>query len=265
MPESTTTPSADGVPGASRWARARRTLRQALRVDHWNVGLIRAPIASLLAASPPPVEWMPEPLPGRLNADPFGVIHEGRRYVLYEALDYEDGRGFLAGREVGDAAWGAEFEVLREPFHLSYPYVVQHEGEVYCIPERFEAREIAIFRAVAFPGRWERFATIRSDFCGIDSTILLRDGRWWCWTTDREAGHDRRLQLLFADDLAGPWWPHPQNPIREEIRAARGAGTPFEAGGDLYRPGQDYSRKNEERITLNRVVELSTRLRGTLV
>lgn len=248
-------PSPDPVEGASGRA---RLLWQATHVDHWNVGVVRAPIATLLSGEVGDVDWMPHPDEGRLQADPFGVVHDGRRWVLYEALDYAEDRGFLLARELRDEGWGDEVPVLREVYHQSYPYPISLGGEVFLVPERFGAREVAILRAVEFPSRWEHHATLRADFCGIDSTLLWREGLWWCWTTDREQGHDRRLLLFFAERLEGPWHAHPGNPVRIDVRAARCGGTPFEHEGALYRPGQDYSRKNEERITWNRVTELTT-------
>jgi len=240
-------------------ARLPRALRRLLFVDVWNVGLVEAPIDAFLAPGfRPEVRWLPAAGPGRLQADPFALEHEGRWWVLYEALEHAGGRGYLVARELlPDGGFGPEREVLRRPFHLSYPYLVQDAGELYCVPESFEAGEVALYRACSFPDGWERVAALLPCFRGIDSTFVRHAGRWWCFTTEKGSGHDRALHLFHAADLRGPWHAHARNPVKLDPRSARGAGTPFVHQDALYRPAQDCSRIHEERVTLNRVVELT--------
>jgi glycosyltransferase involved in cell wall biosynthesis len=238
--------------------RARRTLRRLATVDVWNVGLVEAPIHAFLAPGfRPTVQWLPDAGVTRLSADPFALEHEGRRWLLYEGLEHSEGRGFLAARELGPQGFGPERVVLRAPFHLSYPWLLRRGDEVFCVPESWEAREVALYRARRFPEGWERVAALLPGVAGIDSTVLQHEGRWWCFTTEKGKGHDRRLLLYHADDLLGPWRPHRGNPVKVDLRSARGAGTPFHHGGALYRPAQDYSETKEGRITLNRVLELT--------
>jgi len=239
-----------------------RTLGAAARrlvlVDQWNVGVVDAPIGSFLGGAPPEVRWFPTAGTGRLSADPFGLEVDGRAWVLYERLDFAEGRGYLVARPLDGTTPGPETTALRLPFHLSYPWILRHRGEVYCVPESWEANEVALYRATRFPEAWEKAATLIPGFAGIDSTLIEVDGRWWCFATDRAGAHDRELLLFHAPDLLGPWEPHRRNPVKVDVRSARCAGTPFRHEGRLYRPAQDYSRKLEGRITLNRVVELST-------
>ena len=41
------------------------------------------------------------------------------------------------------------------------------------------------------------------------------------------------LMLFFARSLVGPWVPHPLNPISQDVRTSRGAGSPFLDRGRL--------------------------------
>jgi hypothetical protein len=69
--------------------------------------------------------------------------------------------------------------------------------------------------------------------------MTFSDGRWWLFAT-RPGRHSlTKLYLWWADDLTGPWTPHPLNPVKTDVRSARPAGTPFIHDGRLYRPAQD--------------------------
>lgn len=237
--------------------RLRELARRAFTVDLWNVGLVEAPIHAFLRADfRPEITWLPARGSERLSADPFALEFEGRTHVLYESLDFAEGRGLLVARELGEAGFGPERPVLRLPFHLSYPYLLRRGAEVYCIPESCEAGEVSLYRAAHFPEGWERVASLLSGFAGVDSTILEWNGRWWCFTTEKGDAHASKLKLFHAPDLFGPWVPHRRNPVKIDVRSARGGGTPFVWQGELYRPAQDYSRVLEGRLTLNRVVVL---------
>ena len=50
--------------------------------------------------------------------------------------------------------------VLEEPWHLSYPFLIEWGGDIWMIPESSTNRDIAIYRAVDFPLKWERHAVL---------------------------------------------------------------------------------------------------------
>jgi hypothetical protein len=248
-------------------ARLPRALRRAAFVDVWNVGLVDAPIAAFLQADfRPEVRWFPASGPARLHADPFAIERAGEQWVLYERLDHAEGRGVLVARQLLADGFGPELVLLRCGHHLSYPFVLEDEGELWLVPESHEAGEVALWRCRSFPGEWERVAALLPGFRGIDSTLARHAGRWWLFTSEHGNGHDRRLFVFHAERLRGPWHAHAANPVKEDARSVRGAGTPFVHAGELYRPAQDASRIHEERVSLNRVLELTpTRFREEIV
>lgn len=235
-----------------------RALRRAAFVDVWNVGVVEAPIARFLEPGfRPEVRWFPARGPQHLAADPFALVRDGRTFVFHEVLAHARGRGELAVRELHADGFGEERSVLSLPHHLSYPFLVEDEGELWLVPESHEAGEVALWRCRTFPGDWERVGALLPGFRGIDSTLVRHAGRWWLFTSEHGNGHDRRLLLFHAERLAGPWQAHAGNPVKCDARSVRGAGTPFVHAGALYRPAQDCARIHEERITLNRVLELT--------
>ena len=87
--------------------------------------------------------------------------------------------------------------------------------------------------------------------------MVLHDGIWWMFSTDKTKGSSQNLCLFYAEDLLAQWTPHCCNPIKTDVRSSRSAGKPFFHNKNLYRPSMNYSEKNEGSITINRIDALS--------
>jgi hypothetical protein len=145
---------------------------------------------------------------------------------------------------------------MERPFHMSYPYLFEYRDAIYCIPETYEAREIALYRAEQFPARWKKVATLVDNFAGLDSSVFVYVGHWWLMCAE-EANPRYKLFIWQAPNPLGPWVPHESNPVKIDITSSRPAGTPFMHDGYLYRPAQDCSRTYGGSIVLNRVLTLT--------
>jgi hypothetical protein len=140
---------------------------------------------------------------------------------------------------------------------MSYPYLLEEKGEIYCVPETAQAGEIGLYRAEEFPRRWEKAATLVSNFAGRDNTIFRYGGRWWLLSAYADDYPWYGLFIWYARELRGPWIPHLANPVKLDAISSRPAGTPFRHAGNLYRPAQDCSRTYGGRIVLNRIMRLT--------
>lgn len=221
----------------------------------WNVGVVERPIADFLGPTGEfDVQWFPPPPPGTWLADPFAVQYGGSLHVLCEEFNITKRRGRIVAVQVKDGSVSPPSVAIEEPFHLSYPYLVRHDGEIYCIPDSWQKGEIAIYKALKFPTRWERVCSL-CNFTGIDNTVFNHEERWWLASTD--GGPYNRLFLWYSDSLLGPWSPHPLNPVKSDKRSSRPAGTPFTHNGQLFRPSQDCSGTYGKRIIINRVEKLT--------
>lgn len=230
-----------------------------LRREHWHVGIVDQPIQAFLApGARPEARWLPGLARHRFLADPFGVRRGAGTTLLVEEFDYRTQRGRIAALESDDGrAFTAPRPVIELPVHMSYPYLFTHRGEVYCVPETHQAREVSLYRAEDFPKEWRKVATLLQDFAAVDSTVFQHEGRWWLLCTDRDSGPDTKLYAWYAPDLPGPWLPHAANPVKTDVRSSRPAGTPFVHEGQLYRPAQDGSGTYGGAVVVNRVVRLT--------
>ncbi len=245
---------------------ALRTMRNALafhlgsllRAEQWNVGIVQAPIHRFLDPGfRPRVRWLrPMPL-GRFLADPFAVARHGRITLLVEEYHDARRRGRISAVDGDGILFGAPSPAIEGPFHMSYPYLLEHGGEIYCIPETHETGEVVLYRAERFPDRWVRVCALLEGFPAVDATVFPHEGRWWLLCAEEDRGAESRLFAWHAPELSGPWTPHAANPLKTDVRSARPAGTPFVHGGRLYRPAQDGSRTYGGAVALNRVLRLT--------
>ncbi len=258
------------------WVSARAWLKNTVEwLSHqqqWNVGIIDAPIHEVLnlgqnrrsgivsGVMPQAVRWLPE-TKGVFLADPFAMAHadgSGGMTIVAEEYPWKQERGRISIVESPDGrTFGDLRPVIELPCHMSYPFLFEHEGHIYCIPETFEAREVSLFRAGASLREWTKVATLINDFPAVDSTVFRHDGRWWLLCTSQDAGSNSTLFAWYADELSGPWTPHDANPLKTDIRSSRPAGTPFVHEGELYRPAQDCSTGYGAAVVINRVLTLT--------
>lgn len=252
--------------------------------DFWQVGIVPAPAARLteaqaLADLRDRVIWLPDAGAWRYLADPFALARDGATHVFVEAYDYRNKHGVIERHEFGpDLVWRGKEIALARPFHLSYPFLIEDDGEVFMVPESHKAGEIALYRARRFPGEWVREAPLLGGLPGAEASLVRHQGRWWMFFTlvGPGARDQRELHLAHAERLTGPWRLDPRNPILSDRAGARPGGTPFiGADGALLLPVQDcthtyggalrflrFGELGESRLTLE---HLPSRLTGDLV
>jgi hypothetical protein len=224
------------------------------RLEIWNVGILSGPAAaSLESLQARRIEWKPEGPLHRYYADPMAL--PGLPGILAEEYDYWSGRGRICCFD------GAGWRVFRPAgletgVHMSYPYLLAHEGDILCVPESSETGGIRLFRATVFPKQWEAIATIIGDFPAVDATLFQHDGIWWLFCGRAGELSEAHLYVWYAASPSGPWRPHRHNPVKTDVRSSRPAGPPIIVDGMLYRPAQDCSRTYGGALVLNRVLAL---------
>ena len=233
--------------------------RNLFRHDEWNIGIVSEHISAFLEPRHVPrIVWFPLRERGKYFADPFAIYRDDKLFILCEEFDYSKFKGRIVSIELGGAPFTTlSFKVAIElPIHVSYPYLLEHNGAVFCIPETAEAREISIYKAEDFPGGWKKVATLVDDLPGVDSSLFQYGGRWWLTCTNDDQGWSK-LFVWYSDELFGPWRAHAANPVKTSIHSSRPAGTPFVHEGTLFRPAQDCSKTYGGRVVINRVYKLT--------
>ena len=197
-------------------------------------------------------------VPADFVADPFLLHRDNTWHMFFEVMNSETKRGEIGLARSHDAlAWSYEVIVLKEPFHLSYPYIFEWEDELYMIPETLGSGAVCLYKAIDFPFRWSRKARlIEGRFA--DPSIFRCQDCWWMFACSTPYEHDT-LVLYYASELTGPWTQHPKSPlIRTDKRRARPAGRILNVNNRLFRFAQDCVPQYGSSVRAFEVTDLTT-------
>ncbi|PBC06452.1 formyl transferase [Mesorhizobium sp. WSM3859] len=258
-------PSATKLGVRATKATARRIVQQIYHLcynaPHWRVGWRETQGRDLYdLRAHPRSGWRDLADDGsRFYADPFPVLYRGQVTLFVEDYIHSAGKAILSAVAFGpNGPAGTPKPVLELPYHLSYPFVFERDGQMWMVPESGANRSVDLYRATIFPGGWVKEATLVSDIVASDATLVEHGGRWWMFATVRDGGgaFSDQLHLWSAPDFRGPWTSHPKNPLLIDIASARPAGRLVSRGGQLLRPVQDCRRSYGAALGIARVTRL---------
>jgi hypothetical protein len=195
---------------------------------------------------------------GRFYADPFLFAHAGRTWLFLEEYQYTVGKALLSVVELGATGpIGSPRAIIERPYHLSYPFVFERDGQIWMVPEMSAAHRVDLLRATNFPFEWEPAGTM-IDLEIADATIIEHQNRLWLFGNvgSGSASSWDTLHLWSAQQLTGEWQPHPRNPVLIDAASARPAGAMYHRGNELWRPAQDCTAGYGSALTLARVTKL---------
>jgi hypothetical protein len=237
-----------------RWIYRSRPLARRL-LHEWSIGVSVA--ASPLEPDPdgrgvnPALTAGSDPSPDTaFVADPF-VVRDGSRYwMFFEAMSARTGRGEIALASSADGVgWTSRGSVITEPFHMSFPCVIDSGDDVWMTPETRAAHSVRLYVAEDFPRRWRPVADLLTgDF--VDPCVFRRGQHWWLFATSR-----RGLHLFYSSHVTGPWIEHPHSPVVRDPGLSRSAGRPIDLGPRLVRLAQNSRRTHIQAFD---IVQMST-------
>jgi hypothetical protein len=176
--------------------------------------------------------------PHKFLADPFVATRDGRHVIFVEEYDFHTELGRITAYAVSKDGVTALGTALEEPFHLSFPFLFEANGDLYMCPDTHEAKDIRLYRCAEFPLKWELHRVLMKDVSASDTMLFERDGRWWMLTNVDSADrgdHSSELHAFSAERFdAADWRAHPLNPLIFNSTHARNGGLVRE-GATLFR------------------------------
>lgn len=237
-----------------------QTYLNSAKRHHWQVLFKKGPINELNESIR---KYKPIKSPkGRFWADPFIISNGDTQYIFVEEYMYREAKGRLAVLEADEKGNLLNHEVILEKeYHLSYPFVFQHDGEYYMVPASSSKKSIDLYVSKKFPYKWELKQSLIKGLSAVDTTLFYHDNLWWMFTTiddtPTKAGF-KELYLFYANDLLSQdWTPHPMNPISSMVEKLRPAGKVFIHKGKIIRPSQNSSGSYGRALNFNEIIELS--------
>ena len=238
--------------------RAWRKLTEWLRLrEEWGISVLPSAWPQLLLRRAQPLR-APR---GHYWADPFLLRRDGRTWCFVEDWVNAAGKGRISVLEIDGKRAVDRGVALEEPFHLSFPFLFEHQGALYLCPESMGARQIRVYRCEEFPLKWRLASILMDGVSAADTMLFERGGRWWMLTSIDPSGmgdHCSELYLFSSGSpLAREWIPHPQNPVCLDSWGGRNAGL-LTDGGRIFRAAQcqGFDRYGES-LVVNEILEIS--------
>ena len=171
-------------------------------------------------------------------AHPFLWIEGSRYYMFFTAKHLATDKGGIGVAESSDGfRWKYRRAAVREAFVLSHPFVFKWRNDYYMIPEAHTESSVRLYRATAFPDKWQYEGDLLKGDHYISPTLARYKDMWWMFVAP--SGNDS-LRLFYSSELKSGWKEHPGSPIvNKDPEIARPAGRPFVLDGVLYRLGMD--------------------------
>lgn len=186
-------------------------------------------------------------------ADPFIISKDSILYMFFEVLDKSTNKGIIGiANSLDGEKWEYDKIVLREPFHLSYPYVFNYNGEFYMIPESCETEKVLLYKSNNFPYEWSIVSElINGSF--VDCSIFQYNNKWWMF-----GGQGGKLHLFYSDKLDQGWEEHSKSPlIKNNINITRPGGRVIVNNNIIYRYAQDGEPNYGSALRLFKIQRLS--------
>ena len=186
------------------------------------------------------------------QADPFVFAYGDDLFIFYEKVE-RGGYGTIAAKKTSDFKHFKDFGViLKENYHLSYPFIFKDEDSFFLLPESGKSGETWLYQFGKFPISPEKLRRLLvGDYA--DPWIIKRDNIYYLFATSADG-----LELFYSDNLrTGEFVKHPQSPVTTDSRFSRSGGGPLLVEGRLYRVAQDCSCTYGENVNLLEILELN--------
>lgn len=178
-------------------------------------------------------------------ADPFLINHNEKNYIFAELYDKKHSKGVIGYSKLKGKRCGRFRVCLKESHHLSYPCVFNRDDDIYMVPEAKDNNEIALYKAIAFPKKWEKHSVIFSK-PGVDSTPVEYKGERCYFTTiaNKNSSDDN---LFLVNENSGEI-----AELATDSLTLRSAGNIIYDNNRLIRPSQDDTTYGDA-VILNRI------------
>jgi hypothetical protein len=194
----------------------------------------------------------------RIWADPHVVYKNNKYYIFIEEMLFSENRGWISVIEMDESGnYTIPKKVLEKDTHLSYPFLIEDNGNIYMLPETKKSRSIEIYKSIEFPNKWKLERVIMDNVVAVDPTILKFENKYWLFVNKTQnegaSAHDE-LYIYYSESLlSNNWSSHPENPVISDVKKARPAGRPFLYKDKIYRPSQNCSNHYGYGLKINRI------------
>ncbi len=139
--------------------------------------------------------------------------------------------------------------------HTSYPFFIRHKGRQFLLPEVASWSPPILFEISEAGGRKIELRGLENSRL-VDATHFESRGQHYVFAGQPGRSSDS-LYLFFSDNITGPYYSHPKNPIVMDVSCSRMGGPIVKCGGKLLRFGQNNSKQYGDGLYCCRISRIS--------
>ena len=181
-------------------------------------------------------------------ADPFIFKKDDLNIIFVENFNYLENKGCISAISINNNGYKYLGDVLKENFHLSFPFIFEWNEEIFMVPETHQKKEIRLYKCDEFPMKWNLHKVLMKNVNAADTLIIRKDNIWFMLTNICSAGygdHQSELHIYYSKDLfSNNWSPIKSgNPVIFDSMRARNGGF-FLNQNNLYRVNQIHDKNH---------------------
>ena len=233
-----------------RWI-GRLTGNTFLRTDH-QVGIIFESLSDVIENPEKHVKcikWLNKPTKNANFLSPF-IVKMNMRHHLFLTLDNTKlGKQKIYSTEE-NIGFDYYYLALASDHHHSFPAMVQHENQLFCVPQTNESGRVALYRFDADSRKLVPEAVLLEGTDAIAPLLYCHENHWYLFFTQVHQNIPK-LCIFQSSELTGPYLPHP---CHLKHPSGRSAGQFFTHQGKLMRPVLQF----ENETTIVQINEVTT-------
>ena len=196
----------------------------------------------------------------RWFGDPFVIKKKNLHYIFFEDYSLKSKKGSISCIKINQKNKSKYFkEIVKETFHLSFPFVFYYNKNYFMIPESSKNNSVRIYKCVRFPNKWKFVKKIIKNVDLVDPIVFKWKSNWILAASKakNEFLYNKLCVYVAKNPLSTNWKPLKSNPIIESNILGRNAGLIKESNKEIYRISQAYLPGNYGAfISVNKILNI---------
>jgi hypothetical protein len=134
-------------------------------------------------------------------ADPFIINYNGETYIFAELYDYIHRKGIIGYTKFENGSFKKWYPIIREDYHLSFPFIFQYDGEIYIMPESSSNNSLYLYKATDFPSVWEKQDNLLDNIKIVDTVPFRYNGNLYAFTLRLNNEDNNTMHIIKFDDF----------------------------------------------------------------
>ncbi len=241
------------------WNKLAFHFKELFLVEIWNIAIVEKNREEILlnGLQNADIKWIMPENKNKFAADPFCFSVQNKNFIIYEEYSYKNRKASINLIELNSKNEILQnLLVFNSEFHLSYPFVFQHNTRLFCVPESYQSKNVNLYVLNTEKYEFEYRSTLIQNFEAVDTTLFFHNNKWWLFCTTKTASN-HELYIFFSNNLFSEFTAHKINPVKTDIASARPAGSVFMHQNRIIRPAQDSRKTYGTQIVFNEILHLS--------